>query len=659
MLWLDASEMVSGAQWLQNKGTGGRALDARVGSVGSAQIINGALKLPRIGANSATTPDSAALDITGDLEIVVRVACLDWAITGAQQVFVAKAGTTSERQYAFYLEQTGELTFVASSSTTTWTTTHTSTGATVLVDGTAYWIKVAFDSDDGAGNSVSTFSYAADQASEPSSWTTIGSPVSTAGTTTIANDGGVLRIGETFSNAAPFGGSIFRVIVRNGIAGTTVFDADFTAQTTLATSFTESSSNAATVTINSTTGVDTNDPLLLPHTGTNYLYLPGAASNWATTPDLAASRPSGTVDVIAQLQLPDWTPSSVAYVINQGGYTSQQRLRFFVNTNGKLGALIYTEAGVSFTAASTVATGFTDGDLRWVRLLVEPGSPDGTCKFYTSTDGSSWTQLGTTVTATGITDLRVSVGGATTGIGSITSTVGLTIGNFYRVQLWSGDSTSGGTKVFDADFTTNTGQSTFTESSSNAATVTINRATSGRKAVMVVRPTLLFGTDDYLEVADNALLNFALADDRTVVAVIREHATPIDNGQIVSKRDGGGAGAAWALQTTSAGAVRLFQGDAGASQNIDTPSVTNGTRSLVASVRNRTADNVTNYVNGVAGTPATDTLTGTSSNANPLRIGRAATGPTLYFDGEIEHVAVFRSALDATQLGQIATYLGV
>jgi hypothetical protein len=50
----------------------------------------------------------------------------------------------------------------------------------------------------------------------------------------------------------PLTGRIYRAIIKDGIDGTTVFDADFTQVASGATSFSESSSNAATVTINQT-----------------------------------------------------------------------------------------------------------------------------------------------------------------------------------------------------------------------------------------------------------------------------------------------------------------------------------------------------------------------------------------------------------------------
>lgn len=57
---------------------------------------------------------------------------------------------------------------------------------------------------------------------------------------------------HTGGTSNPTNGSIYRAQIYNGINGTLAFDANFTTAPKLATSFTESSSNAATVTVNST-----------------------------------------------------------------------------------------------------------------------------------------------------------------------------------------------------------------------------------------------------------------------------------------------------------------------------------------------------------------------------------------------------------------------
>ncbi|MCH7637547.1 MAG: hypothetical protein IIA12_07775 [Proteobacteria bacterium] len=71
-----------------------------------------------------------------------------------------------------------------------------------------------------------------------------------------------------------------------------------------------------------------------------------------------------------------------------------------------------------------------------------------------------------------------------------------------------GTPAAGTTVVFDADFTdrgvVTEPFATFIEKSSNAATVTINRSATGRKSTVVDVPMFLLGTDDYLEIPDDA-----------------------------------------------------------------------------------------------------------------------------------------------------------
>jgi hypothetical protein len=62
-----------------------------------------------------------------------------------------------------------------------------------------------------------------------------------------------VEIGSTNVGASSLlSGTVYRAIVKDGIGGTTVYDADFSTQTADALAFTESSTNAATVTINTT-----------------------------------------------------------------------------------------------------------------------------------------------------------------------------------------------------------------------------------------------------------------------------------------------------------------------------------------------------------------------------------------------------------------------
>ena len=97
---------------------------------------------------------------------------------------------------------------------------------------------------------------------------------------------------------------------------------------------------------------------------------------------------------------------------------------------------------------------------------------------------------------------------------------------FYRAQVLDGID---GTTVLDVDTSVVTSGSDTSFPALTGQTVTINRSTSGRKAVAVTHPLWLFGTDDYMEVADNDLIDFGASDSFTVLAVVRQWATAVQS----------------------------------------------------------------------------------------------------------------------------------
>lgn len=200
--------------------------------------VNG-LVLPGTIGNYGSTPSSAPLNITGDIDLRAYVV-LSAITPAATTPLISKDDQAANRAYGFYVITTGNLRaefFVggamrqANSSVTL--------ASLGLSDYTNYWLRATRTSADGNVN----FYYSTDG----SAWTSVGTVQSTTpgsiGTTTQE-----LEVGRAAATYAL--GIIYRAQIYNGIAGTLVFDANFTAQAKLASSFTESSSNAATVTIN-------------------------------------------------------------------------------------------------------------------------------------------------------------------------------------------------------------------------------------------------------------------------------------------------------------------------------------------------------------------------------------------------------------------------
>ena len=229
---------------------------ASVGSAARPLLTRGAylsgsgLVLGGIASNYASTPDTVAISVTGDIDIAVRVAMTDWT-PAAIQTFISKGHTTTNLAYILRCEASGPLTVVWTEDGTT-TKSASSTVGTGFTDGNSKWIRVTLDVDDGAGNRVIEFFTADDSATYPTSWTQLGTTITQAGTTSIYDGNKPLEVGQRHDGAQMLDGTVYRAIVKNGIAGTTVYDADFSTQTADALAFTESSANAATVTINTT-----------------------------------------------------------------------------------------------------------------------------------------------------------------------------------------------------------------------------------------------------------------------------------------------------------------------------------------------------------------------------------------------------------------------
>lgn len=174
--------------------------------------------------------------------------------------------------------------------------------------------------------------------------------------------------------------------------------------------------------------------------GDAYLHLPGASGDYASTPDAAGLDITGDIDLRVKVALDDWTPAAESTLIAKYTATGNQRsYALAVTTTGAL-ILRWSEDGTAEkTETSSATVTASNGTTTWVRATmdVDNGSSDAEVKFYTSTDGSTWTQLGAT-----------QLNGATTSIFSSTAvlelggqtlgTVNRLAGKIFEAQVLSG-----------------------------------------------------------------------------------------------------------------------------------------------------------------------------------------------------------------------------
>ena len=200
------------------------------------------LQLPGASGDYASTPDNAALDITGDIELRALAAADDWSLA-ADQTLIGKF-STGQLSYRLGVNA-GEPFFQASANGTSFFTYFA--GRELPVEaGEQVAIRVIYDASDGAGNSVARFYYGP---SIDGPWTLLGTDTVIA-TVTIFSGTAVLEVGSRNAGTADrFTGSIAAAMVISDPFGTPVEVAnpDFAAEADSTASFSDDAGRTWTV----------------------------------------------------------------------------------------------------------------------------------------------------------------------------------------------------------------------------------------------------------------------------------------------------------------------------------------------------------------------------------------------------------------------------
>lgn len=214
----------------------GRNTPVRVSVLGPESY----LQLQGAPGSYARTPDAAALDITGDLDLRVE-ATVEWYSTGNRPLIGKYVTATSQRSYMLRLE---------SGWISLWWSTN---GAATLFASQPLpalprraAVRGTLDVDNGAGGWTATL-YWAESMDGP--WTQLGIPFTQAGTTSIFNSTSPLDIAPPgVVNSSSLPGRVHRAEVRAGINGTVVASPDLRAQTPGTTSWADSAGRTWTLT---------------------------------------------------------------------------------------------------------------------------------------------------------------------------------------------------------------------------------------------------------------------------------------------------------------------------------------------------------------------------------------------------------------------------
>lgn len=284
------------------------------------------LQLAGTTTSYARTPDTAALDITGDLDLRVE-ATVDWSSSASQALLGKWISATNQRSYLLRLLE-GYLIL-------NWSTTGGDSlfAQAFLPPGLPRRavMRATLDVANGSGGFTAMFYWATSMAGP---WVQIGDPVSATGVTSIYAGTAPLEVAPiAATGVTPVSGRVHRAEVRSGIGGTVVAAPDVRALAEGATTWTDSAGRAWTL----GAGALVSDREYRFH---------GEVSSWPSRWDVSGS------DV--------WVPIEAAGVtrrMGQGKKALDSTLRRRIPSDPKLIAYWPMEDGAEATAAYSPLTG--------------------------------------------------------------------------------------------------------------------------------------------------------------------------------------------------------------------------------------------------------------------------------------------------------------
>jgi hypothetical protein len=421
------------------------------------------LNLPGTSGAYASTPDSAGLDIVGDIDIRCEAALVDWTPATTNCLVNKYVTATNQRSYSFQIAATTGLPFLLVSENGSAGVQFTATAAPSVADGGRIWLRATFDLDNGASNSVASFF----TSSDGESWTALGTQVTGVVFSTLFASTAPLWVGADGAGNLRATGRIYSAQVYASINGTDL-RADFNPSrdysaargTTMV-----SSTTGETYTINGTALVQAEGDLYQlvsaarptnaewPRGGDRAAGKPyaaffnGLSGSYITSPDSAGLDITSVIDVRLDTALETWTPAARQTLLQKNlSYALQ------IEPSGALRAAWTTDGATVVSGTSTASVSASAGGRKFVRYTMtgDNGAGGYTLVFYTSDNGSDWQQLGDTIVGGAPTSMFI--GTAILSLGAdATGTSNRLVGKIYRAQIFASTNGTSLRADFDAD----------------------------------------------------------------------------------------------------------------------------------------------------------------------------------------------------------------
>lgn len=634
----------------------------------------GYVELSGVSGDYISTPDSAALSFSTDIEVVMRVRPDDWTAAAGQTLAGKYVSTGNQRTWRFYVSTAGAIGLTASANGTA-VTSVTVTPTVAMTDAAWVWLRMRLDLTDGA-NSVATLETAADTGDnvEPLSWTANGTNTGT----TIAglfDSTAPLEIGS-FANGASerLSGRVGRCIVRSGFAGTVV--ADFNADDCYGDGYTHTDGYRWTLGLPkiydrsgnnhppAVFGAGSNQPLWLPWTGKSQARFDGTIGNYVSAPTSTAYNISGDMEIVARVTLDAYATSGTAGFLSRfdgpTGSTRAFTFRWLQNVGPEF---VWNDTGTaSIRGANTGMSPWLSmipGATYWLKVEFDADNGSGGCtaRFYRASDRDTepteWILVGQQTLPTVAT---IAASTFPLVVGSDAVTVRSAVGGVHCAILRDG---VGGTVLahFDA---AKCGQNGYTDTIGSVGPVwTVARSTSGRKTVVQspvagsARSLISLGTDDSETLNAGVMPPMTATTPASVLAVHRTWGTIASNSTILDTRATNAVVPGLSLRFSGETAFAVLV-DSASSITTATVAAAYGAKHVVGAVLD--AANIYPVVDTTIGTASARTgndETGTSTTLLNVR-----PGPVGYLDSEFFGVIAVSRALTATELGLISAYYG-
>lgn len=177
--------------------------------------------------------------------------------------------------------------------------------------------------------------------------------------------------------------------------------------------------------------------------GDAYALLDGSAGSYIKTADSDELDIVGDIDISVKVAIDNYDAVGTKALVDKLGLSGNRSFNFFVDENKKLNLWWSANGTDLILETSTVAATVDNGEAIWFRATLDVDNEAGgyDLDFYTSVDGSTWIQLGATVTGAATTAINANT--QDLAFGTRLTATDLWAGKYYEAVIKDGIGSSG------------------------------------------------------------------------------------------------------------------------------------------------------------------------------------------------------------------------